>query len=352
MNIPTNLKYTKDHEWVLIDGDIATVGITDFAQKELGDIVYVEVETLDQSLSKDEVFGTVEAVKTVSDLLAHSSTGSIDTVITKTIENQSILSFAQERLWFIEQYEQGTNAYHMPSIFELDVATDIEGIKYALQGVITRHQVLRSTIEQIEGLSHGIQIVHDDVLFIEELELGSEDDYEIVIKSDINRPFDLSREYPIRAKFYIIGSESGTQRRLLVINMHHIASDGWSMDIFQRELLSYYQGYIDGDKNFELPALDIQYKDFAVWQRTYLTGEVLENQLGYWKSKLSGYQTLEFPTDYIRPSHIDYKGGHVGFVLNSDTSDKKISTSQIKIVILAINQLLISQIKIAIPAIN
>ena len=68
MNIPANLKYTKDHEWVAIDGDIATVGITDFAQKELGDIVYVEVETLDQTLAKDEVFGTVEAVKTVSDL--------------------------------------------------------------------------------------------------------------------------------------------------------------------------------------------------------------------------------------------------------------------------------------------
>jgi glycine cleavage system H protein len=68
MNIPANLNYTKDHEWVSIDGDIATVGITDFAQKELGDIVYVEVETLDQTLTKDEVFGTVEAVKTVSDL--------------------------------------------------------------------------------------------------------------------------------------------------------------------------------------------------------------------------------------------------------------------------------------------
>ena len=68
MNIPSNLKYTKDHEWVLIDGDMAIVGITDFAQKELGDIVYVEVETLDQTLNKDEVFGTVEAVKTVSDL--------------------------------------------------------------------------------------------------------------------------------------------------------------------------------------------------------------------------------------------------------------------------------------------
>jgi len=68
MNVPANLKYTKDHEWVSIDGDIATVGITHFAQKELGDIVYVEVETLDQTLDKDEVFGTVEAVKTVSDL--------------------------------------------------------------------------------------------------------------------------------------------------------------------------------------------------------------------------------------------------------------------------------------------
>ena len=68
MNIPVNLKYTKDHEWVSLDGEIATIGITDFAQKELGDIVYVEVETLDQTLDKDEVFGTVEAVKTVSDL--------------------------------------------------------------------------------------------------------------------------------------------------------------------------------------------------------------------------------------------------------------------------------------------
>ena len=68
MSIPAELKYTKDHEWVRLDGDIATVGITHFAQGELGDIVYVEVETVDETLDKDEVFGTVEAVKTVSDL--------------------------------------------------------------------------------------------------------------------------------------------------------------------------------------------------------------------------------------------------------------------------------------------
>ena len=68
MNVPEELKYTKDHEWVKIEGDIATIGITDFAQGELGDIVYVEVETLDDTLEADAVFGTVEAVKTVSDL--------------------------------------------------------------------------------------------------------------------------------------------------------------------------------------------------------------------------------------------------------------------------------------------
>ncbi|MDC1106624.1 glycine cleavage system protein GcvH [Prolixibacteraceae bacterium] len=68
MNIPENLKYTKDHEWIKVDGNIATVGITDFAQSELGEIVYVEIETEDEELEKEEVFGTVEAVKTVSDL--------------------------------------------------------------------------------------------------------------------------------------------------------------------------------------------------------------------------------------------------------------------------------------------
>ena len=68
MSVPNELKYTKDHEWISIDGDVATIGITEFAQGELGDIVYVEVETVDEELDSEEVFGTVEAVKTVSDL--------------------------------------------------------------------------------------------------------------------------------------------------------------------------------------------------------------------------------------------------------------------------------------------
>ena len=86
MKIPENLKYTKDHEWIKIDGDQATIGITDFAQSELGDIVYVEVETLDEKLEKEEVFGTVEAVKTVSDLFMPVS-GQV-TEVNETLEDE------------------------------------------------------------------------------------------------------------------------------------------------------------------------------------------------------------------------------------------------------------------------
>ena len=93
-----NLKYTKDHEWVSVEGNIATVGITDFAQSELGDIVYVEVDTLDETLNKDEVFGTVEAVKTVSDLFLPMSG--------KIVEFNESLSDAPESI-NESPYEQG-----------------------------------------------------------------------------------------------------------------------------------------------------------------------------------------------------------------------------------------------------
>lgn len=86
MNIPSELKYTKDHEWVKIEGDIAIIGITDFAQSELGDIVYVEVETLDETLEAEEIFGTVEAVKTVSDLFLPLSGEIIE--FNKTLEDE------------------------------------------------------------------------------------------------------------------------------------------------------------------------------------------------------------------------------------------------------------------------
>ena len=102
MDVKENLKYTKDHEWVSVEGNIATVGITDFAQSELGDIVYVEVETLDETLNKDEVFGTVEAVKTVSDLFLPMSGKIVEFNESLSDAPESINESPYEKGWIIK----------------------------------------------------------------------------------------------------------------------------------------------------------------------------------------------------------------------------------------------------------
>ena len=102
MDIKENLKYTKDHEWIKLDGNIATVGITDFAQSELGDIVYVEVDTLDETLDKDDVFGTVEAVKTVSDLFLPMSGKIIEFNENLSDSPESIIDSPYEDGWIIK----------------------------------------------------------------------------------------------------------------------------------------------------------------------------------------------------------------------------------------------------------
>ena len=237
------------------------------------------------------------------------------------------LSPAQERLWFIEQFEEGTNAYHIPQIFELAITTDVEGLKYALQQMVLRHEVLRTTIEQPDNTDHGVQIVHDDIMPIEVIAVKGNNNFESLIIEDINRPFNLSNEFPVRIKFYQIystddASKDQPNRTVLLVNFHHIASDGWSIDIFQNELETYYYEWVKGNRAFRMPELEIQYKDFALWQKTYLDGEILENQIKYWKEKLSGFQQLNFPVDYVRPVKVDYKGATQSFELNRELSNK------------------------------
>ncbi|SKA06553.1 Phosphopantetheine attachment site [Chitinophaga eiseniae] len=263
---------------------------------------------------------------TIEELLKHSLIQEQST-ISQSESRQAQLSFAQDRLWFMEQYEEGASAYHIPELYELDEDADMEGLKYALREIVSRHEVLRSTIEQDDFRDHGIQIVHEDALPVHEKILTDKDDYEALIKEDIRAPFNLSMEYPIRVIFYTITSDTAIpgyqkDKRLLLINTHHIASDGWSADIFQKELVAYYEAYINNNINFRLPSLEIQYKDYAVWQRGYLTGDILEKQLNYWKKKLSGYQPLEFPIDYERPGQMKYQGAGHEFIITKDISEK------------------------------
>ena len=197
-----------------------------------------------------------------------------------------------------------------------DRGTDIKGIKFALQQIVSRHEILRSTLEIGDNQEH-IQIVHDKPLPIEEILLGEEDNLDTLLNQAINQTFKLDAEYPIRVKIYSV-----KLRKVLLINIHHIASDGWSTEIFQRELFAYYEAYTNNNLEFSLSPLEIQYKDFAVWQRAYLKGQIFDQQLAYWKNKLTGYQTLELPTDYPRPKVIDYHGNFTGFTFDKEVSEK------------------------------
>lgn len=125
MNIPADLKYTKDHEWVKIEGDVATIGITDFAQGELGDIVYVEVETEGETLAQEEVFGTVEAVKTVSDLFMPVSGEVIEFNADLESAPESVNNDAYGAGWMIKV--QMTNPSEADALLSADQYKEILG---------------------------------------------------------------------------------------------------------------------------------------------------------------------------------------------------------------------------------
>ena len=231
---------------------------------------------------------------------------------------KSPLSFAQERLWFLEVYENGFNAYHLPMVFEVSEPADKDAISYAIQCVIARHKILRSTIE--EEMGQGFQVIHEAALQIKNETVNTPNALNTLLLEEINRPFDLKKEYPIRVKFYTMNA--GTPKVVVLINIHHIASDGWSSEIFKSELDGYYNAYTQNDTSFNPPDLKMQYKDFATWQRLYLTHNVLEEQLEYWKNKLSGYQQLELPTDYPRSNSSNYQGANQNTTLSKALSDR------------------------------
>ena len=264
--------------------------------------------------------------KSISGLLLNNS-GRTCINIPKTNLTKAALSFAQERLWFIEQYEPGTTAYNIPALFELDKDTNVNGVKYALHQIVSRHEVLRTTIEQQHGMKYGMQIVHDSSISIEEITVPDIASLDSLLRKEMDRPFNLSNDFPVRVTLYHIDScdllaDSAREKNILLVNMHHIASDGWSVDIFLKDFNSYYEAFIEGITSFRLPELEIQYIDYAVWQKSYLTGEILEKQLAYWKTKLTGFQPLVLSTDFHRPAAIDYRGANQSFAISKQISEK------------------------------
>jgi amino acid adenylation domain-containing protein len=212
------------------------------------------------------------------------------------------LSFSQQRLWFLNQFEPGNPAYNIPFAVRLSGALNVVMLEQSLNEVIRRHEALRTTFATVDGCP--VQIiapVSTATLPVVDIRELSESEQEILIPclttEEAQHSFDLTRGPLVRATLLRLREEE----HVLSLNIHHIVSDGWSTGILIRELAMLYRAFSTG-KPSPLPALPIQYADFALWQQQWMQSEVLESHLSYWKQQLGGsLPVLELPTDRPRP---------------------------------------------------
>ncbi|WP_144221438.1 non-ribosomal peptide synthetase [Flavobacterium anhuiense] len=223
------------------------------------------------------------------------------------------LSFGQERLWFLDKL-QGSEEYHMPVILKLSGDLDFSSLNNSLYSIIDRHEVLRTNISSVNGVGYQ-EVMSPGNWILEQKVLREDYKLDELISSFIKLPFDLSKDYKLRACLYDLGN----QQYVLACVFHHIASDGWSEGILINEFMELYSAFQSG-REAVLPELVLQYSDYAVWQRDYLEGAVLESQLSHWEEKLKGAATLSLPIDYSRPSVQSTEGASISLVLDKELS--------------------------------
>jgi amino acid adenylation domain-containing protein len=229
------------------------------------------------------------------------------------------LSFSQQRLWFLDQLQPGTPAYNIPIALRLSGTLDIGALRKSLNEIVRRHEVLRTRFavtddQPFQVIANELTIDLPMVNLSGIADAGREQEARRKAEEESQLSFDLQHGPLIRAKLLHLGKED----HILLLTMHHIVSDGWSMGIFSRELAATYRAFSESEAP-QLPELPIQYADFSAWQRSWLQGETLEKQVGYWTAKLADApQLLKLPTDRPRPSVETFRGATYAKVLPID----------------------------------
>ncbi|HEX5717204.1 MAG TPA: amino acid adenylation domain-containing protein, partial [Thermoanaerobaculia bacterium] len=210
----------------------------------------------------------------------------------------SPLSFAQQRLWFLAQLRPDDTAYNMAAAVELRGRLDAGALGGAFRRVVQRHEALRTTFSSRGG--EPVQVIHPEpaeppmaVVDLSGLSAPEDTEAERLARAEASRPFDLEHGPLLRAVLVRLGPE----RHLLLLTVHHLVSDAWSMGVLVREISSLYRRALYRRAG-DLPPLPVQYADFAVWQRAWLQGEALERPLAWWKERLAGAPpALELPAE-------------------------------------------------------
>ncbi|HVH13296.1 MAG TPA: amino acid adenylation domain-containing protein, partial [Longimicrobium sp.] len=232
-------------------------------------------------------------------------------------EGRHPLSFAQQRLWFLERLGNLGNTYHMHRPLRLRGALDRAALVRALDGILARHEALRTTFAHADGVTEQrIVPVEASRFHLVEHDLGghpdSEAELERLMAEEARAPFDLERGPLIRARLVRLAEDD----HALLLTMHHIVGDGWSMGVLDDELSTLYAAHVKGGEA-RLPELPVQYADYAVWQRRWVAGDVLQAQADYWMQALAGApERLELPTDRARPVQQDFSGGTIAVELD------------------------------------
>jgi amino acid adenylation domain-containing protein len=232
------------------------------------------------------------------------------------------LSFAQQRLWFIDRLESGSASYNVAGAWQIQGHLDVEAVHKSFQEIVRRHESLRTHFEVVRGEPR--QIIEKEVsLDLPVVDLTSAPPMQrgvvvrTMVRNDIGQGFDLQHAPLLRTKLLRLAADE----HLLFVTIHHIVFDGWSLGILAREFGELYQAYRTGEEP-ALPELEIQYADFAVWQREWLQGEVIEEQLRFWKKQLSGAAAVELPRDFPRPPIMSHRGGSLKLALSAELTTK------------------------------
>ncbi len=228
------------------------------------------------------------------------------------------LSYSQQRLWFLHSLEPERPAYNLPGAIRLSGQLEIDVLHRCLNEILRRHEILRTRFIVVDGQPHQL-IESDSTLKIGLVDLSAlsteerEAEMKRLISAEARLPFDLAECPLVRATVLRFANDE----RVLLLTLHHIIADGWSLGVLAREVGALYRAFLGADQS-PLAELAVQYVDFAAWQQKWLTTGVLQGHLDYWKDQLAGSPgLLDLPTDRPRPLIQTFRGATRTFELTA-----------------------------------
>nr|WP_281355894.1 non-ribosomal peptide synthase/polyketide synthase [Pseudomonas atagonensis] len=267
-------------------------------------------QRLGVELALSDLFADAQ-LHAVAEALNRAGRSTLPQILPAARDGALPMSFAQQRLWFLAQMAGGNSAYNIPIGLRLRGRLDVDALQQALMRIVARHETLRSRFSPLDDTAQVCIAPVDSGLLLAFEDLRrqprAEQTLQTLMAQEASTAFDLQNDSLIRGRLVCLADD----HHVLLLTVHHIVADGWSMGVLTRELMALYQAFSHGGQD-PLPALALQYGDYAVWQRRWLSGEVLQRQSDYWQQTLDGAPTLlTLPTDRARPVRQDYAGSNV-----------------------------------------